>query len=367
VPALGDAVAASPPRILHAPADVGGHAYGLSRAERQLGLRSDVAVLAAGPFGYEADIRLDLEGSSRWRGLALRANLLGRALRSYDIIHFNFGQSLIPLWTGGHVFNELPLLKRAGKTILVTFQGCDVRPVECCFCKQEHCRAENPYRAPNAARFLRYADRVFHLNPDLRKWLPGSRFLPYAHVDPARLTPVAAPAAEPAKPTTEPTAEPTTEPTAAREQLVVAHAPTNRDVKGTAHVLEAIERLRSEGVPVRLDLIEGVPHTEVLRRLREADLVVDQLLIGWYGGFAVEAMALGKPVLCHIQERSAEDNPFGEELPIVRCDPSTLASVLRELMQDRERLLRVGRASRAFVEHHHDPRSIAREVLAGIV
>ena len=33
-----------PVAILHAPADVGGNAYGLSRAERELGLVSDVAV-----------------------------------------------------------------------------------------------------------------------------------------------------------------------------------------------------------------------------------------------------------------------------------------------------------------------------------
>jgi hypothetical protein len=335
------------PRILHAPADVGGHAFGLSRAERELGLVSDVAVLAAGPFGYRADIRFELQGKAKRRRLAARVRLLARALRSYDIIHFNFGQSLIPLWAHGHVLNELPLIKRAGKTIMVTFQGCDVRPQECCFCEQEHCRAENPYRQPNAARFLRYADRCFHLNPDLARWLPGSRFLPYANVDPRELRPG--------------------DPPPARAEMVIAHAPTNRDVKGTGHVLAAVEQLRAEGIAVRLDLIEGVPHTEVLPRLRDADVVVDQLLIGWYGGFAVEAMALAKPVLCHIRERTPEENPFGEELPIVRSTPQTLAERLRELAGDREARLRIGRASRAFAERFHDPQTVARGMLHGLV
>jgi glycosyltransferase involved in cell wall biosynthesis len=342
----GASTAGATPRILHAPTDIGGNAFGLSRAERELGLRSDVAVLAAGPFGYGADIRIDLEGKAIWRRLAARTRLLARAVRSYDVIHFNFGQSLVPLWVHGHVLNELPLLKRAGKTILVTFQGCDVRPQECCFCTQEHCRADTPYRAPNAARFLRYADRCFHLNPDLARWLPESRFLPYANVDPRELRPG--------------------DPPPARKEMVVAHAPTNRDVKGTAHVLAAIEQLRDEGVAIRLDLIEGVPRTELLRRLRDADIVVDQLLIGWYGGFAVEAMALAKPVLCHIREGTPEENPFGEELPIVRALPQTLAERLRELARDREARLRIGLASRAFVERHHDPRTVARDVLEGI-
>jgi glycosyltransferase involved in cell wall biosynthesis len=346
-PRAASSIAGGTSRILHAPADVGGHVFTLSRAERELGLHSDVAVLAAGPFGYGADIRLDLQGKGAWRSLAARTRLLGRALRSYDIIHFNFGQSLVPLRVYGHVLNELPLIKRAGKTILVTFQGCDVRPQESCFCNQEHCRAENPYRAPNAARFLHYADRCFHLNPDLARWLPGSRFLPYANVDPLLLRPG--------------------EPRSAGEEVVVMHAPTDRDVKGTRYVLAAIERLQAEGVAIRLDLIEGVPHTEVLRRLREADFVVDQLLLGWYGGFAVEAMALAKPVLCHIREGTPAENPFGAELPIVRTTPDTLVERIRELAADREARARIGTASRAFVELRHDPRTVAREMLSGLV
>ncbi len=334
------------PRILHVPADVGGHAFGLSRAERELGFHSDVAVLAGGPFGYGADIRFDLEGKGKVRQLAVRTALLARALRSYDVIHFNFGQSMIPLRAGGRILDELPLVKRAGKTVLVTFQGCDVRPQECCFCSQEHCRRETPHRLPNARHFLRYADRCFHLNPDLGQWLPGSRFLPYASIDPFSLTPDSAPGQQ--------------------DEFVVAHAPSNREVKGTRFVLEAVEQLQAEGLAVRLDLIEGVSRAEVLERLRGADIVVDQLLIGWYGGFAVEAMSLGKPVLCHIREASAVENPFGAELPIVRARADTLVSRLRELARDRDLRARTGLASRAFVERRHDPRTVAREVLSGL-
>ncbi len=335
------------PRILHAPADVAGNAFTLSRAERELGLQSDVAVIRPVPFGYGADIRLGGEGQGIVRRLATRAAFLRRALRDYDIVHFNFGQTLFAARMFGHVLNELPLYRRAGKTILVTFQGCDARPWACCFCRLEHCRSEDAYRLPNAARFLRYADRCFHLNPDLRRWLPGSRFLPYSSVDPRAITP--------------PSSMPV------REEVLVAHAPTNRDYKGTRHVVDAIRRLQLEGVPVRLDLIEEVPHAEAIPRLRAADIVVDQLLIGWYGGLAVEAMAMAKPVLCHILEETPEDNPFGVELPIVRATAETLATRLRELIADPAARLRLGAAGRAFVERRHDPRIVARKVLAGIV
>ncbi len=336
-----------PVRILHAPADVGGHAAGLAQAERELGLRSDVAVFAASPYGYRSDIEFDLQGRGPWRRLGTRAAFTARALRDYDIIHFNFGQSLITLRAAGRVFNELPLLKRAGITILVTFQGCDVRPQGHCFCTQEHCRAENRYRAPNATRFLRYADRCFHLNPDLRQWLPGSRFLPYASVDLATVRP---PAELPPS-----------------DVVRIAHAPSNREVKGTAHLIAAVEQLRADGVAVALDLIEGVSREAVLKRVAAADVAVDQLLIGWYGGFAVEAMALRKPVVCHILEQTPEDNPFGDELPIVRATPATLLERLRELILDRDLRVRLGVEGRQFCERRHDPRLVARQVLEGVV
>jgi hypothetical protein len=78
-------------------------------------------------------------------------------------------------------------------------------------------------------------------------------------------------------------------------------------------------------------------------------------------------MALGRPVISHIREDEPEDNPFGAELPIVRTTPATLIDDLRALSADRDRLPQLSVAGRAFVEEHHDPVSIARQALAGIL
>src|SRR5947199_333673 len=77
-----------------------------------------------------------------------------------------------------------------------------------------------------------------------------------------------------------------------RERPLVLHAPSNRRRKGTDHVIAACEQL-----PVDLEIVEGLPHDEARRHFERADIVVDQLNAGWYGVFALEAMALGKPVL----------------------------------------------------------------------
>ena len=77
---------------------------------------------------------------------------------------------------------------------------------------------------------------------------------------------------------------------------LVVHAPSSREKKGTRYVIEACEQL-----PVELDIVEGVPHEEARARYARADIVVDQLNAGWHGVFALESMALGKPVVTYLK------------------------------------------------------------------
>jgi glycosyltransferase involved in cell wall biosynthesis len=334
-------------RILHAPADVAGNAYGLSRAERELGLASDVAIFAPSGLGYQFDIDLHAgRDVPVWLRMLRRANFLRRAVEEYDLFHFNFGQTILAVRQLGVVVDELAWLKRRGKTILFTYQGSDVRPASRCPCNDPECLSVDRYRRPASERALRFADRVFYLNPDLREWLPGASFLPYSSVDARSVEP---------------------QPMAERDEVVVAHAPTNREVKGTQHVVDAVGALQQEGIAVRLDLIEGVTHDVALARLAAADVLIDQLLLGWYGGVAVEAMALCRPVMAYIREEEPDDNPFGEQLPVVRTSPATLKEDLRSLADDRGRRNELARRGRAFVEREHDPRWIARRVLDGLV
>jgi glycosyltransferase involved in cell wall biosynthesis len=79
----------------------------------------------------------------------------------------------------------------------------------------------------------------------------------------------------------------------------VLHAPSSRARKGTEHVIAACEQLDCE-----LEIVEGLDHREAFERYRNADVVVDQLNAGWYGVFAIEAMALGKPVVTFLHEEA---------------------------------------------------------------
>jgi hypothetical protein len=145
------------------------------------------------------------------------------------------------------------------------------------------------------------------------------------------------------------------------------HAPSHRGTKGSRYILEAVERLRSEGHTFRFTLVEGVAHEEALRRYAEADLVVDQVLCGWYGALAVETMALGKPVIAYIREADLGCLPSGmrEELPLILADTTSIYEVLKHWLNvGDEALQEQGRRSRAFVARWHDPLNVARSTTA---
>ena len=145
------------------------------------------------------------------------------------------------------------------------------------------------------------------------------------------------------------------------------HAPSQRRIKGTDYVEAAVERLRAEGMPFEYQLVEGMPRSEARKIYERADLLVEQLLLGWYSNLAIELMALGKPVVTYIRDEDLRFVPaeMKDELPVINATPESVYDVLRTwLTERRDQLPEVGRASRAFVERWHDPLKVAARTKA---
>ena len=370
----------APLRVLHCPSAIGGHPQGLARAERAIGLASRSISFVEHPLGFEADETLVPEGTSAWRAEAARFRLLVRAIRDFDVIHFNFGRTIAPsldsvaraeamgpAWLASAYrvyaslleFRDLPLLRLAGKRIAVTFQGDDARQGDECAKRFEinpTDEVEPGYYTPESdarrrrvvAHFAKYAHLIYTVNPDLLHVLPGrARFVPYAHVDGKEIE---------SKGTRQHSGPP-----------VIVHAPTHRGVKGTRHVLAAFERLRSEGMRFEVRLVEGLSREAALAAYRDADLLVDQLLLGWYGGVAVEFMAMAKPVVCYVRESDLVGIPDGMrgDMPIIQATPESIYAVLRDwLEKPAEAWAELGQRSRRFVERWHDPETVALKLAA---
>ena len=85
-------------------------------------------------------------------------------------------------------------------------------------------------------------------------------------------------------------------------------------------------------------------------------------LTGWYGGVAVEMMALSKTVVCYLREDDLKfiDSRMRADLPLIQATPSTIYKVLKDcLTRRRAELAELGARSRAYVEKWHDPVVIA--------
>src|SRR5207249_2754866 len=120
----------------------------------------------------------------------------------------------------------------------------------------------------------------------------------------------------------------------------------------------AVEVLKDEGLAFDFQLIERMPNSEALECYRRADIVIDQLLIGWYGVLSMEAMAMGKTVIVYIRDDLV--GYFRDGLPLVNANPDTITSALRAAIKDRELRREVGLRARTFVEEVHDSRVVAR-------
>jgi glycosyltransferase involved in cell wall biosynthesis len=144
----------------------------------------------------------------------------------------------------------------------------------------------------------------------------------------------------------------------------VVHAPSIKATKGTECVTAAVEKLKKMGLNFEYIEVAGVSHQKAIQIYSKADIVVDQLRIGSHGAFACEAMALGKPVICYIQNELLDTYPdgFPDGFPIVNANPDTIATVLEELLCSPEKRHEIGMKSRIYVEKIHDIRVVARKL-----
>jgi Glycosyl transferases group 1 len=247
---------------------------------------------------------------------------------------------------------EGPLTRLAGKRVVVSPYGSDIAVAGHLGALEEPLFADYPGLREEAGRierwvryWLRWADLV------IRNWQFG--YLPRCDV--AWLTQLAIDVAYWTG-----DGDPRGSATRATADVTVLHAPNHRHVKGSVHLERAIEALREEGLPVRLELLERRPNQEVRRAMEESDIVADQFLAG-YAMFAIEGMAMGKPVLANLDSIPDELRDTGamRACPIVDTDRERLRDDLRALVLDEARRRKLGRAGREFVLRYHSYEAVA--------
>ncbi|WEK62705.1 MAG: hypothetical protein P0Y60_08270 [Candidatus Microbacterium colombiense] len=236
---------------------------------------------------------------------------------------------------------QLALLPRSVQIAFVC-HGTDIRshrrPAEALTAVE---RQTDRIAARNRALLGELDGPLFVTTPDLLDDLPHARWLPVV-VDLAQW-------------------ERADRPPAGR--LRVVHAPSSSAVKGTALIEPIVRALHDEGV-IDYRPLSGVPHADMPGVLRNADVVLDQFVLGSYGVAACEAMAAGAVVVGHVTSavRDRVQRATGHTLPLTEATPETLEGVLRRLAADSDGWTDRATAGRAFVRAVHDGR-LSAEIL----
>ena len=366
-------------KVLHLPNVVGGNAQELSRSLCSLGLESKSLTLFQSYLNYSVDVVLFQKGFSRLRKEFWRYYYLIFHMSKVDVIHYNFGSTLFSsicpykpdlsclaiicrIFYSSYVFLmqyiELSFMRLLRKPIFIHYQGDDARQgvfsiknFKYSIASQVDSSYYNLYsdrfKQYMIRRMDRFCDKIYAVNPDLLHVLPSRAcFIPYCHLSLDEWLP-------------------SYNRYTVDKPLRIGHAPTHRMAKGTDIICKAVNDLKNEGFLFDFEMIEGLSREDARKKYQTIDVLIDQLFAGWYGGLAVELMALGKPVLVYIREDDLQFIPSGmrDELPFIQVTPDSVKEGLRTVLEmPRTELLILAKQSRAFVEKWHDPLRIASEI-----
>jgi len=144
--------------------------------------------------------------------------------------------------------------------------------------------------------------------------------------------------------------------------VTILHTPNHRNIKGTDDLERAIAQLKGEGLQIDFQMLQGRPNDEIREAVKASDVIADQLLLPGYAMAAVEAMAVGKPVMVNMGALPGElaATEAARQCPAVDSNPDNAVDVLRRLVTEPALRQELGSAGRGFVERFHDYPTVAR-------
>lgn len=276
-----------------------------------------------------------------------------RALFRYQVFHFFSGETILPWKLRGF---ELACYKLLGKKVIMHFVGSDIRNEAYLKEKNDHLAAylrgeyqlKTPVSSPIQQKLIAQARKnatvLLVSTPDLLQILPEAKYVPvfldfghFIYAD-SRKTSVT------------------------RKVVSILHSPSATKTKGSGHLDRVFTNLKHTFggsveliTPVsELKTIKTYPTTryDLLNRMAESDIVIDQLVIGWYGLKAVEAWMLDCEVICFIEDELVQFLP--ENAPLTNATvlnvESRLQELIREILSGKQR----ESSKKAYVEQHHN-------------
>jgi len=327
-------------KILQGTMEIANQMYTMNEALQKKGYNARSINYYPSYLGYQNDLTISFDGCKTDEEAVEKINVFAKnAIKEYDLFHFHFGTSL----TLSNM--DLPLLKMLGKKVIMNYWGSEVRRYSIAKQYNPSVKVKNYDEEQIIATLKTVAKSVDHcIVADWELYLYVSDFFPNVHflpiaVDVTKYKPI--------------------KKKHGNKRPLIVHAPTHQEVKGTKYIIQAVKELK-EKYDFDFQLVEGLHHEEAKKIYQQADIIIDQLLIGSYGVFAIESMAMEKTVISWISDYMKEKYP--EDLPIVKANSETIKSVLEDLLNNMDKLPDINRKSRCYVEKYHSAEKVAEKL-----
>ena len=327
-------------RVFLGPTHLAGILWEYRQGLKQLGVDAKVVIFEDHGFKYPADIEFKLNGG-RYIKVLRRIAHFPRLIHRFNVFHFAFGHSLLPAY---YNFDVL-LLKMLNKKIVMHFVGSDIRPRNI---PETKMTTDVLNKKKKLIKFWeKYADAIIS-HPEYSQLLTVNYHSIPLGYDLEHWKPFQSDRIE--KDTS---------------QILIVHAPSDREAKGTKYVDAAVNMLIKDGFNIKFKLLENLPNSEVREWLNASDIVIDQLLTGWHGALSVESMALAKPVLCYINDEwlNHPSCKYAKDIPLVNTTLDNIYDNLKLLIENPDLRKEIGQKSRKYVEEVHDSKMAAKQLL----
>lgn len=249
------------------------------------------------------------------------------ALFRYDIFHFLSGELILTrklrrleLWT----------YRKLDKKVIMHFVGADIRSQIYLDWKRENIHdylqgKENPmpmsedFQIRLISDSIDFADHIIVSTPDLLEIIPSATFLPVLINERDLPVPIQKPKSE---------------------KLRILFSPSSHRTKGSEYIHDILVKFQEKhkdivevilpGVNLGEDQFYALTRYELLKNFQSVDIVIDQMIIGWYGLKSVEALYYNCQVVCYIDDKYK--NFLFTDCPIVPTNILNLHESLENLI-----------------------------------
>ncbi|MCE3278813.1 MAG: hypothetical protein K0S44_1004 [Bacteroidetes bacterium] len=258
-------------------------------------------------------------------------------LFKYDVFHFISGETLL---TRRLRRLELKIYKLFGKRVIMHFVGSDIRDPGYVYWKEkniyQYLRGEDkmlkslPWQKELIKDIEEYADEILVSTPDLLQLVPKAHYYPVvldlekylSELDNIQIR------------------------EKNNKEVVILHSPSSivkSQLKGTDHIVKVLKKLEQDPrynirlvLPFEQEKSRETNYSatryELFKHFKEADIIIDQLIIGWYGLLTIEALAAEKQVISYVDEQLRKY--LYPDCPINIADVNTLEEVLVKCIEN---------------------------------